>query len=117
MSLSLPSKRKQKQFFSQNLKKAKPPKNISSLYNDPEVLNNFSKKLDTLLNEEPPSNDINLIENFLTESILQASESEIPKIDPQVKKSPWANKEFLSLITSRRKCKDPSEKKRTWKKY
>ena len=111
MSLSLPSKRKQKQFFSQNLKKAKPPKNISSLYNDPEVLNNFSKKLDTLLNEEPPSNDVNLIENFLTESILQASESEIPKIDPQVKKSPWANEEFLSLISSRRNCKDPSEKK------
>ena len=111
MSLSLPSKRKQKQFFSQNLKKAKPPKNISSLYNDPEVLNNFSKKLDTLLNEEPPSNDVNLIENFLTESILQASESEIPKIKPQVKKSPWANEEFLSLISSRRNCKDPSEKK------
>ena len=81
------------------------------MYNDPEVLNNFSKKLDTLLNEEPPSNDVNLIENFLTESILQASESEIPKIDPQVKKSPWANEEFLSLISSRRNCKDPSEKK------
>ena len=85
-------KRKQKQFLSQNLKHAKPPKNISSLYNDPEVLNNFSKKLDILLNEESPSNDVNVIENFLVESILQASESEIRS-------------------RSRRNCKDPSEKK------
>ena len=111
MSCSLPSKRKQKQFFSHNSKPVKPPKNISSLYNDPEVCNNFSKKLDHLLSEDPPCEDVEIIENLITESINQASESEIQKITPQAKKSPWANDEFLSLISARRSCKDPSKRK------
>ena len=111
MSCSLPSKRKQKQFFSHNSKPVKPPKNISSLYNDPEVCNNFSKKLDHLLSDDPPCEDVEIIENLITESINQASESEIPKITPQAKKSPWANDEFLSLISARRSCKDPSKRK------
>ena len=111
MSCSLPSKRKQKQFFSHNSKPVKPPKNISSLYNDPEVCNNFSKKLDLLLSEDPPCEDVEIIENLITESINQASESETPKITPQAKKSPWANDEFLSLISARRSCKDPSKRK------
>ena len=65
MSCSLPSKRKQKQFFSHNSKPVKPPKNISSLYNDPEVCNNFSKKLDHLLSEDPPCEDVEIIENLI----------------------------------------------------
>ena len=48
---------------------------------------------------------------MITESINQASESEIPKITPQAKKSTWANDEFLSLISARRSCKDPSKRK------
>jgi hypothetical protein len=110
MSCSLPSKRKQKQFFSHNSKPVKPPKNISSLYNNPEVCNNFSKKLDHLLSEESPCEDVEIVENLLTESITQASESEIPKIIPKAKKSPWANDEFLSLISARRSWLDPSKR-------
>ena len=82
MSCSFPSKRKQKQFFSQLSKPPKPLKNISSLYNDDDVCKNFSKQLDVLL-ADPPPNDVNLLENVFTDSIVnQASESEIPKILP-----------------------------------
>ena len=61
--------------------------------------------------DDPPTNDINLLENILTDSILNAGESEIPKILPSNKKSPWVNDEFLSLTNARRACKDPGELK------
>ena len=73
MSCSFPSKRKQKNFFSHTSKPPKPHKNISSLYNDDAVCNNFSKQLDVLLADNPPD-EVNLLENVLTESIIQASE-------------------------------------------
>ena len=110
MSCSFPSKRKQKQFFSQLSKPPKPLKNISSLYNDDDVCKNFSKQLDVLL-ADPPPNDVNLLENVFTDSIIQASESEIPKILPSNKNAPWINDEFLSLTTARRSCKDQGELK------
>ena len=111
MSCSFPSKRKQKQFFTRISKPPKPHKNISSLYNDNEVCKKFSDQLDVLLADDPLINDINLLENILTDSIINASESEIPKILPSNKKSPWVNDEFLSLIKDRRACKDPDELK------
>ena len=108
-------KRKQKQFFSRIPKPLKPHKNISSLYNDNEVCKKFSDQLDVLLADDPPTNDINVLENILTDSIINASESEIPKILPSNKKSPWVNDEFLSLTKARRTCKDPVELKRLGK--
>ena len=79
MSCSFPSKRKQKKIFSQLSKPPKPHKNISSLYNNDDVSKNFSKQLNALL-ADPPPNDVNLLENVLTDSIIQASESKIPKV-------------------------------------
>ena len=111
MSCSFPSKRKQKQFFSQTSKPPKPHKIISSLHNDEEVRINFSNKLDVLLVDNPPTNDINLLENILTDSIVEASESTIPKVLPSNKKAPWVNDDFLSLTKKRRTCKDPGELK------
>ena len=111
MSCSFPSKRKQKQFFSRISKPPKPHKNVSSLYNDSEVCKEFSNQLDVLLADDPPTNDINLLENILTDSIINASESKIPKILPSNKKSPWVDDEFLSLTKARRTCKDPGELK------
>ena len=94
LSCSFPSKRKQKQFFSPISKPIKPHKNISLLYNDPDVCNSFSNKLDDLLSVAlPKNNDVN---------IIQASESEIPKLEASAKKSPWINDEFLSLTKARR---------------
>ena len=110
MSCSFPSKRKQKKIFSQLSKPPKPHKNISSLYNNIDVSKNFSKQLDALL-ADPPPNDVNLLENVLTDSIIQASESEIPKVLPSNKNAPWINDEFLSLTKARRSCKDPGELK------
>ena len=110
MSCSFPSKRKQKKIFSQLSKPPKPHKNISSLYNNDDVSKNFSKQLDALL-ADPPPNDVNLLENVLTDSIIQASESEIPKVLPSNKNAPWINDEFLSLTKARRSCKDPGELK------
>ena len=97
MSCSFPSKRNQKQFFTQVSRPVKPHKNISLLRN-PDVSKLFSNKLDILLNDAPSSNDVNEIESILTDAILQASESEVPKIELITKKSPWANDEFLSLL-------------------
>ena len=78
---------------------------------DSSVHDNFSSKLDTLLTDEPIIDDLNNFKLFLTKSILEASDSEIPKINKSVKKSPWANDEFLSLIKARRACRDPYESK------
>ena len=94
MSCSFPSKRNQKQFFTQVSKPVKPHKNISLLRN-PDVSKLFSNKLDILLNDAPSSNDVNEIESILTDAILQASESEVPKIELFTKKSSWANDEFF----------------------
>ena len=98
MTCSFPSKRKQKFFFSQTPRLAKPHKDMKSLKNDPKIYNNFSNKLD----------DINTFDNFFTESIIQASESEIPKIYKHQNKYPWTNDDFLSLLEKRRMCNDPS---------
>ena len=78
---------------------------------NPDVSKLFSNKLDSLLNDSPSSIDVNEIESILTDAILQASESEVPKIELITKKSPWANDEFLSLLEKRRACKDPLELK------
>ena len=111
MSCSFPSIRSQKQFFSQTSKSAKPRKNIS-LLRDPDISGNFSNKLDYLLSDDPPTNDdVNEIESILTDAILKASESEVPKIELKTRKSPWANDEFLSLLEKRLACKDPVELK------
>ena len=78
------------------------------LYNDPDVRNSFSNKLDDLLSVHPPkNNDVNFLESVLTESIVQASESEIPKLEASAKKFLWIDDEFLSLTNARRACKDP----------
>ena len=57
--------------------------------------------------DEPSVNDINIFEIF-TESIIQASESEIPKILKSSHKCPWTSDEFLSLLEKRKSCNDPS---------
>ena len=61
--------------------------------------------------DDPPTNDINLLENILTDSIIGASESKVPEILPSNKKSPWVDDEFLSLTKAHRTCKDPDELK------
>ena len=111
MSCSFPSKRKQKAFFSKVSKPIKAHKDISTLRNDPNVCDNFSNKLDNILNEEPTINDVNIFDNFFTESIIQASESQIPKFTKSSKTSPWANDEFVSLLKARRTCKNPCDLK------
>ena len=112
MSCFFPSKRNRKLAFSQNYKTRKPIKNISSLRNDSSISKNFSDKLDNLLIEEPIIGDVNSFENNITESIIQASDSEIPRVVASAQKYPWADEEFLSLIKARRMCKNPSERKR-----
>ena len=74
-------------------------------------MNDFSNKLDEILVNDPIVNDINVFDNFLTESIIQASESEVPKVFESAQKSPWADEDFLSLIKARRMCNNPSERK------
>ena len=108
MTCSFPSKRNRKAFFSKASKPSKPYKDISSLRNDPVICNKFSEKMDEIFVDEPSVNDINIFENFFTESIIQASESEIPKILKSSHKCPWTSDEFLSLLEKRKSCNDPS---------
>ena len=112
MSCSFPSKRNRKQLFTHIAKPAKPHKNISLLRTDTSVRDKFSNKLDLLLNDEPLFNDLNELEQYISNSILEASKSEIPTIRKSVKKSPWTNDEFISLVKARRACRDPCENKR-----
>ena len=111
MTCSFPSKRHKKSFFSKISKPPKPSRNISLLRSDSSICDTFSDKLDELLNQKPLSNDVNSLEHFLSESILQASDSEVPKFNKSVQKSPWANEDFLSLISARRACHNPGERK------
>ena len=39
-------------------------------------------QIDQLLSDDPPTDDVNKIESILTDAILQASEAEVPKIEP-----------------------------------
>ena len=111
MSCSFPSKRNRKLIFSRPPKTPILPKNIPLLRSDPSICNKFSSKLDELLNVDPPCNNVSSLENFLTDAVLKASESEIPKFNKVVQKSPWTNDEFLALIEARNHCKDPRERK------
>ena len=111
MSCSFPSKRNRKLVFSPINKNFKPRRDISTLRNNPSIVNDFSNKLDEILVNDPIVNDINVFDNFLTESIIQASESEVPKVFESAQKSPWADEDFLSLIKARRMCNNPSERK------
>ena len=112
LTCSFPSKRNRKFFFSHTPKPPKPRKDISLLRNDFSIRDNFSNKLDNLLIEEPVLNNVCNFESFLSESIVKASDSEIPKINKLVQKSPWANDDFLSLIKTRNECRDPNETKK-----
>ena len=49
----------------------------------------------------PKNNNVNFLESVFTESIIQASESEISKLEALAKKSPWITDEFLSLTKAR----------------
>ena len=111
MSCSFPSKRKQKSFFAKPPRIAKPHKYIKALREDPQVCTNFSNKLDEILTDTPSLDDINAFDNFFTESIIQASESEIPKKTKEEIQYPWANNEFLSLVEKRRTCNDPNTRR------
>ena len=111
MSCSFPSKRKQKSFFAKPPRIAKPHKYIKALREDPQVCTNFSNKLDEILTDTPSLDDINAFDNFFTESIIQASESEIPKKTMEEIQYPWANNEFLSLVEKRRTCNDPNTRR------
>ena len=75
---SFPSKSEQKKFFRKPLTK-KPFTKISCLKDIQTVFNNFSKKLDDLLVDEPLLNNIDTFEQSFTESIRLASEEMIPK--------------------------------------
>ena len=75
---SFPSKSEQKQFFRKPLTK-KPFTKISCLKDNQTVSNNFSKKLDDLLVDEPLLNNIDAFKQSFTESIRLASEEMIPK--------------------------------------
>ena len=97
-------------FSNKLIKNSKPWRDISKLRNEPSIVNNFSNKLDEILVNDPILN-VNVFDNFLTESIIQASESEVPKVVESVQKSPWADEEFLSLVKARRVCQNPSERK------
>ena len=107
MTCSFPSKHNHKAFFSRPSKPTKPHKDIISLRKNPTICNKFSQKLDDFFNEDPNINDVNIFYNFFTETIIKASESEIPKLSKASNKCPWTNEEFLSLLEKRRICKDP----------
>ena len=108
LSCSFPSKCEQKSFFHKPLSKKKPYTNIKSLKDDPIICENFSKKLDDLLANQPDISDINAFEKSFTDSIRKASEEEIPKRVSSLKNFPWTNDDFTKLLEQRRKCKDPN---------
>ena len=60
---------------------------------------------------DPPCNDVSSLESFLTDAMLKASESEIPKFNKLAQKSQWVNDKFLTLIMARNLCKNPMERK------
>jgi exonuclease III len=106
---SLPSKRERKSCFRKPGIPNKSYTNISSLKDNPQVLDSFSTKLDELLADEPSVNDINTFEQSFTESIRQASEEMIPKSTASsAPPCPWTNAEFLNLLDQRRQCRDPA---------
>ena len=105
---SFPSNSEKKFCFRKPGIPKKPYTNISSLKDNPQVLDNFSSKLDEILADEPRLNDINTFDKIFTESIRQASEETIPKsIISSAPPSPWANAEFLNILDQRRQCRDP----------
>ena len=55
--------------------------------------------------EEPVLNNVCNFE-FLSESIVKANDSEIPKVNKLVQKSAFAINDLLSLFRKRNECRD-----------
>ena len=81
------------------------------LKNDPKVSEIFSKTLDNLLQNDPKLDDISTFEQSLRESIVNASDTAIPKCITASRITPWINEDFLDLLQQRRECKDPTSLK------
>ena len=109
LSCSFPSLSEQKSFFRKSAKPKQPHTNIKSLIDHPLVCDQFSKKLDDILKNQPVLDDVNTFEQSLTESIRQASDDTIPKSIDSPNVHPWTNDEFVKLLEQRRQCKDPSQ--------
>ena len=110
LSCSFPSKHQQKLFFC----KPKGPKsytNINFLKNGPKVSEKISETLDNLLQNDPKIDDINTFEQSLGESIVNASDTAIPKCITVSRKTPWINEDFLDLLQQHREYKDPTSLK------
>ena len=73
----------------------------------PKYQKNIPKR--NLLQNDP--DDINTFEQSLGESIVNASDTAIPKCITVSRKTPWINEEFLNLLQQRRECKDPTSLK------
>ena len=78
------------------------------LETDPKVSEIFSK---TLLQNDPNIDDINTFEQFFRESIVNASDTAIPKCITATRITPWINEDLLDLLQQCRECKDPTSLK------
>lgn len=111
LSCHFPSKSERKSCFPKSQRRERSYADIKSLKENPKVYDEFSKKLDELLQDEPTVDNVNTFERSFTESILKASEEQIPRTSNLSKQYPWTNEEFISMLHERQKCKDPKRLK------
>ena len=82
---------------------------IKKLRDDKNVVENYSNKLNELLSNADRPNSVDSINDTIVENILKATEVTIPVKTKTTDSKPWANQEFLSLISQRNKCKKQNE--------
>ena len=104
---SFPWKSEQKKFFQKTLTK-KSFTNIKCLKDNRSVCNNFSKKLDDHIIDEPVFDNINTFEKSFSEFIRLACEETIPKTTGSSKITPWINDDLSLLHDEQHLCKEPN---------
>ena len=108
LNCSFPCKRQRKLIFKR--KKPSPIPNVRYLRCNEDVVKNYSEVLENSLEGTSEITNIDELSEKITNSILTASESTIPKKKKEKDNKPWVDDEFLELVQCRNLCKDKCQR-------
>ena len=110
MQASFPTKKKTKRIFS-GKPRCEARQDVRQLRDDQSVQASYSSRLDQLMQHKPDSQNVDDVEEFIVDTIKQASKETLPSLVKSQIQKPWVNEEYQELLLKQRQEKDRDKRK------
>ena len=113
MDAMLPTRRTRHEIFKKKKESKQPPyvPNVRSLRDSETIRNQYSDRVERIWKQQLPSDQVDAIDRQVVDAITKASSEVIPERKKDCYTKPWANNEFLELITKCPQVCNPIERK------